>query len=65
MFRQFVVIDHEGRMVTGRNRPKMLLIAPKFHENVLTLDAPNMETFHLKLPIVAKSSSSVKSVHVN
>lgn len=50
--RQFLVVDSSGRRVTGTTHPRMFLIqthiTPKGH---LTLDAPDMDTFLLHLPI--------------
>jgi len=47
--RTFVVIDKEGKTVTGRQMPNMLLVSPSFHDAEIWLDAPNMPTYKLKV----------------
>lgn len=62
--RSFMVVDSEGRMVTGRTRPRMLLIEPRVSKGRLTLDAPGMTTCHLALPDTGTVPTAKKvSIH--
>jgi uncharacterized protein YcbX len=47
--RTFVVRDSEGKTVTGRVQPKMVLVTPSFHDAEMWLDAPNMPTYKLNV----------------
>jgi len=53
--RQFMLINNDGMLVTGRTRPRMMLISPQITDGHLALDAPNMATFCLKLPVEGKT----------
>lgn len=52
--RQFLVVNSGGRRVTGTTHPRMFLIQTHITpEGHLTLDAPDMDTFLLHLPITS------------
>lgn len=47
--RTLLVIDLEGRFITGRQLPKMVNISPEFSGSVLTLRAPGMMSISIDL----------------
>jgi len=54
--REFVIVDKDGNFLTARQLPPMVRIVPSVHQpNQLWLDAPEMETFKLTLPLTKTS----------
>jgi len=47
--RTFLILDADGKTLTARTMPKLVLITPSFHDAEMWLDAPEMETFRLKV----------------
>ncbi len=48
--RRWMVIDAEGKFVTGRDEPRLTLIHALPHDDALTLDAPGMPTLRISAP---------------
>jgi uncharacterized protein len=58
--RRYMVVDPEGRFLTGRKLPRMVLIRATPGDHGLTLDAPGMPTLHLPAPAPAGARTTVQ-----
>ncbi len=58
--REYVITKPDGMFVTQRQLPRLALIKPRIADNVLTLDAPDMET----LRIVKNEDANIQPVTV-
>lgn len=58
--RVFVVTDENHHFLTGRQEGRLLLIQPSYHDDELWLDAPETDTFKLKIPDAKQKSAAVK-----
>ncbi|CAK8671907.1 unnamed protein product [Clavelina lepadiformis] len=54
--RSFMVIQSDGNMQTARAEPKLVLIATKVEDGILTLNAPGMPVLNVEIPINSKQA---------
>lgn len=55
--RRWMIVDAEGRFVTARKQPRLVLIRAVFEGDALLLDAPRMPRLHLRVAAQALGST--------
>lgn len=54
--RRWMIVDADGRFITGRQFPELTLVHARPVEGGLTLDAPGMPSLHVAIPPAAEHS---------
>lgn len=49
-----MIVDKEGKFLTSRQEPSLLLVTPSFHDNEMWMDGPNMDTLKLNLDVLKR-----------
>ena len=64
MDRQFLIVNENNKLVTGRMQPKLVLVKTLIQNGVLKLEAPGMNSLELTLPSSVEGNEIVTtSVH--
>ena len=64
MDRQFLIVNQNNKLVTGRMQPKLVLVKTWIQNGVLKLEAPGMNSLELTLPTSSVEGNEIVTTSV-